>query len=1177
MSSVRGHFGRVVSRDTCRVVAKRRGRGPDSDAGSPLDLFSVGGGHVLYALDGLRWPDVDRFVVNRSQAHVGDRILGELATSVAPLVVAGFSGIATIVDAVDTWLANPAGGVFRFVLGSEPFPSTRLSFASPFESFDDEVRRYWLEERGVSIALSAKLVRAIEALDAGRLDCRAVAGATRLHAKIVATDRSVMIGSSNFTNAGLRSQIEANIRFDITSSPDDAASARLVGENYWQIATPWNEQLRALLDAMLRVVGWREALARAAADLLEGEWAKRYLDDLERVSSTSLWPSQRAGIAEALWVIDTVGSVLVADATGSGKTRMGAQLVRAVRDRMLSTGRTRNELMVLVCPPAVQAVWEREALGCGLNLQTASHGKLSRGVSDGERIEAVAVSQAQVLAVDEAHNFLNAGSNRTVLLRANPADHVALFTATPINRGPSDLLALVDLLGADNVDDETLDVLNRLDRSRNISEGLAEADVAVLRRAIGRFTVRRTKTALNAAVAREPEAYRDPITGRVARYPAHGAGAYPTGETDADSAAALRIRELTRSLRGIGLLERSIAVPDSLRNEYSDERWLEFRLGSVPGLATHQVLSALRSSTAALVEHIAGTDEAVTAAGLAGFKAVGTGNVLAKLADRAVEGPPEIGLSCDIPDWLGDPAGWVLACETELGIYSEILMAAQSISSRREQTKARLLIELAGRHDRVLAFDSHLITLEVVRRILTENQDPVVTNVALDDDDRRGIGAVGAVGAVGNGDVGGLGRVGGGWELCVATGANSEQTKTRFTRTFGRLSTTKAIGLCSDAMNEGINLQGASAIVHLDLPTTLRVAEQRVGRVDRMDSPHDRIEAWWPDDGPAFTTAANDLLAQRTAASDALLGANLPIPALAGAPSASIRAVIAAADQTELSDWDGLRDALSPVRELIGPPTGLLTPNEYELHRHTEHRILAHVAPVTSARPWMFMAVTSTGRGAPRWILCPGPNMAPVTDLGDVCARLRTMLGDDPPDRPIDETVVEWINRFVDVAKTAERALMPRRLQRALEQLHTVTTQWAVQATRARDEHNAAMWRSLAAIASNQHDVATGDEIDPYALGQRWIDLIRPRLDARRQRQRRRYQLLSDITPDLIEHPIAAEEARRALTNLPLRPPLTDRITAAIIGVPNPENTEPADPTIDTNRGTGFGARTGSA
>ncbi len=803
---------------------------------------------------------------------------------------------------------------------------------------------------------------------------------------------------------------------------------------------------------------------------------------------------------------------------------MGAQLVRAVRDRMLSTGRTRNELMVLVCPPAVQAVWEREALGCGLNLQTASHGKLSRGVADGDRIEALAVAQAQVLAVDEAHNFLNPGSNRTTLLRASLADHVALFTATPINRGPSDLLALVDLLGADNVDDDTLDVLNRLDRARNASDGLNDADTAVLRRAIGRFTVRRTKTALNTMVDREPDAYRDPA-GRVARYPAHDAQAYATGETDTDMAAAVRIRELARSLRGMALLERTIAVPDTLRGDYSDERWLEFRLGSVPGLAAHQVLSALRSSTAALVEHVAGTDTAVTAAGLAGFKAVGTGNVMAKLTELTTAGPPTVNLTCTIPEWLTNPDASADACRAEHTAYQEILDQARLISDTRERTKAELLTGLAARHDRVLAFDSHLITLEVLRRLLTDHPNHRNTPDQAD----------------------------GGWELCVATGANSEAVKRRFTTTFGRASTSTAIGLCSDAMNEGINLQGASAIVHLDLPTTLRVAEQRVGRVDRMDSPHERIEAWWPDDGPAFTTAANDLLAERTAASDALLGANLPIPAFAGKTSASIRSVIAAVDQAELTDWDGLRDALSPVRELIGPPPALLTTDDYELHRHTIHRVLAHVASVASSRPWMFMAVTSTGRGAPRWILCDSPTRPPITDLAQVCHRLHDLLGDDPPNRPIDETAVEWITRFVDQARSAERHLMPRRLQRALEQLHTVAGTWATAAGRAGNEADATMWRTLAALAANQPPSDSGDEIDPYALAQRWIDLIRPRLDTRRQRSRRRYQLLSDITPDLLHDPISPDEIRHALAELPLRPPLSDRITAAIIGVPHDE------------------------
>lgn len=43
-------------------------------------------------------------------------------------------------------------------------------------------------------------------------------------------------------------------------------------------------------------------------------------------------------------MIDNVGSVLVADATGSGKTRMGSHPTRPVRDLLYQTGRVRQDL-----------------------------------------------------------------------------------------------------------------------------------------------------------------------------------------------------------------------------------------------------------------------------------------------------------------------------------------------------------------------------------------------------------------------------------------------------------------------------------------------------------------------------------------------------------------------------------------------------------------------------------------------------------------------------------------------------------------------------------------------------------------------------------------------------------------------------------------------------------------
>jgi len=142
------------------------------------------------------------------------------------------------------------------------------------------------------------------------------------------------------------------VRFDARHDPDRYGDVALAAENYWQIGQPWDEEFKDLLRDLLRFVPWREALARACADLLEGQWAARYLQATS--SATALWPSQVAGIAEALWVVESVGSVLVADATGSGKTRMGAHLARAVRDRLWSTSRVRRDLTVLVCPPAVE-------------------------------------------------------------------------------------------------------------------------------------------------------------------------------------------------------------------------------------------------------------------------------------------------------------------------------------------------------------------------------------------------------------------------------------------------------------------------------------------------------------------------------------------------------------------------------------------------------------------------------------------------------------------------------------------------------------------------------------------------------------------------------------------------------------------------------------------------------
>jgi hypothetical protein len=46
-------------------------------------------------------------------------------------------------------------------------------------------------------------------------------------------------------------------------------------------------------------------------------------------------------------------------------------------DQLWSTGRVWRDLTVLVCPPAVENTWYREAVSCGLIIDTVSRGLLA--------------------------------------------------------------------------------------------------------------------------------------------------------------------------------------------------------------------------------------------------------------------------------------------------------------------------------------------------------------------------------------------------------------------------------------------------------------------------------------------------------------------------------------------------------------------------------------------------------------------------------------------------------------------------------------------------------------------------------------------------------------------------------------------------------------------------------
>ena len=1101
-------------------MARRRLPEPDQPELFSLDVTREN----TNRLGAYGWPEQGRFPVNQSGETVRRVVWPDLAGSVQPLLAVGYSSIGQLIRLIADWeVGDRKGARLRVVLGSEPFSSARMSFAAPEITFAEAVREHWYA-RGISLARSAQLVAARDAVRDGRAEIRAVVGSPALHAKVYVGDEAASLGSSNLTFAGLQRQIEANARFVRAEDPERYAEVRSIAENLWEVGKDWSQAFVDLLDGLLQVVSWQEALGRACSELLDGGW---FTADPGELAAQRLWPSQVVGIAQAMWIIERVGSVLVADATGSGKTRMGAHMVRAVRDRLLSTGRTRSDLTVLVCPPAVEETWRREAVATGLSLNTVSHGLLSRAAPGGPRVEGDQVRQAQLLAVDEAHNFLNPGSQRTQMLRDNAADHVLLFTATPISRGATDLLDLVALLGPDNFDDRTHATLRRLERRRRLVETLTEEEAGQLREEIQRFTLRRTKTQINRMVDAEPTAYLHPTTGRICRYPEHDPQLYPTGETAEDAAAAVDIRALARSLTGITQLPQRLTVPASQRSRMTDAVWLRFQLGATAGLVAHHVLAALRSSRAALYEHLHGTDAARQAHALSRSpKATTTGNVLAKL-DRLIErGPPVVDLDSAVPDWLRDEDAWRNRCREEEATYLAIDAALSRISDARERAKSDLLADLSQRHARVLAFDRHPTTLVVVHDLLTSHH---------------------------------------GVSVEIATG-QSKTGRTKVQRLFAPETAAdgSVVALCSDAMSEGINLQGASAMVHLDLPTTLRVAEQRVGRVDRMDSRHDRIEAWWPRDGQAFATRANERLAGRFEESQSLLGANLPIPDLRasqedlgvddeveGERIVDPQEVHRDVEARLATPPDQLVDALEPVRSLVEGPEALLRAEDYAAFRELPRRVLSRVAPIGATSTWAFLAVRSASRGVPRWMLVR-PTMQPscVTDLAEVVALLRSLLRDEPESAALDEAAGQRLDECLAVASAKELELLPRRSQRSLAQMGEVARAHARDLRAQGDEETGLRWMRVAELAQPQ---GAEEHADPFVVAERWLELVAPRLEAHRLATRgRRYALLKDITKGLIDDPFELETIEAVMSDLPTAQPLADRVAVCILGVPRP-------------------------
>lgn len=332
----------------------------------------------------------------------------------------------------------------------------------------------------------ASLKVAGELIDQNRLEVRCYTK-EKFHAKAYLIGRSAapqrmgFLGSSNFTRQGLTQNVELNV---------DLSREQAFDLNEWYEAR------------------WQEAQKDEVTDDIRQE-IKRHIDLYEPhliyLKALRLWgesvqgsapvtedsvilplldPHQVEGFRRALRILEMHHGVMICDGVGLGKSFIALALMEALARGCIASQRMRSrptgdsnrlDNILLISPKNIKdSTWDgylrkylRHYLApfgtihsmamTELGFEPDSSKSTNGSSSLDERLELVRQlhERANVVVIDESHNFRNPGANRYKNLMEvlksywGQRKKVILLTATPINTRYSDLAAQLHLITAD--------------------------------------------------------------------------------------------------------------------------------------------------------------------------------------------------------------------------------------------------------------------------------------------------------------------------------------------------------------------------------------------------------------------------------------------------------------------------------------------------------------------------------------------------------------------------------------------------------------------------------------------------------------------------------------------------------------------------------------------------------
>ncbi|GAA5084258.1 hypothetical protein GCM10023210_03910 [Chryseobacterium ginsengisoli] len=1063
-----------------------------------------------FNFDIVKWPDQLLFPINiKHERAVKTIVYKDIESSSEYIIVTGFTSLSNLIDLFGSKDFTNLQKV-KVIIGFEPNIRGRKKYIR--YNLDKEIKDYWLK-KGLSITQGGAVIHLIDKIDKGFIDFKFK---DKLHAKIYVGDDNAILGSSNFSYNGLNSQEEANIRITKTvgqTENDLYNGIRQIAENFYEEASSYNEKMKDLLSKLIKDVDWQEALARAIAEILEGNWLNDYKAILLKLEQTKLWPTQWKGITQAVSILQSQSNVLIADPTGAGKTKLCTSLILSLKHWLFEIGKNYKTNSLIICPPLVVSKWEDEFRAFKkVDYSQTSMGLLSNSSPKKKKQILEDLHNVNILTIDEAHNYLSPDSNRTNLLKSNRADYKILVTATPISKKVEDLLKLIELLDIDNLSDNDFETYKTLVNTHYLK--VQDKDIQQLRNFISKFTVRRTKKSLNKEIDKAPENYTNKLN-KTCRFPKQNELTYDTKETQEDKIIVNKINKLAKNLKGITYLPHFKKPKFEISKQESLKGYVEKRMAAAKALSIYMIRSRLRSSHVALVEHIEGSEEAMNY-----FKFKGrrhqSGNKIEAIQKikNAEKLPYRYKMFTDelFPNWLINEEQYFKACDEELYIYTQISSLTKQLSGKRELGKVEQLIKIFQNHQNILAFDSAVITLHYLEHIFATKYPKN--------------------------------------KVLVATGEDKDQNTTKILDQFNLQSTSdeKCIALCSDKMSESVDLQKASSLILLDLPSVLRLVEQRIGRVDRMDSLHKEIDIFWPNDSEEYSLKTDGKLIHTNDMVNEIFGSNFEIPLTIKqkhfSQTSSTDAMIKEYNDFINKDesWSGIQDSFQAVTELKEGKKSLISEEIYDQFRNVSSEVKTKVSFIGSRENWCFLALKGDKNKSPKWYFIDHNNNV-HTDFSDICSLLRQNVTESSEKLKWDN---KSLQKYINLFKQKERDLLPPKKKRALE----VAEHILLKKTDKRNNLDIALkssLREMLAVIKPNSKIS----VDYERLAEEWIEILQPYLDEKRNIMKGKKSIIniSSLKNDYKVINIETEQLDKMIENCSSDEEIDKNIASCIIGI----------------------------